>query len=649
MSASSALRAALVIGPGVVAFACSFIADFDASKLPREGSRGVPDGSAATAGSGGASASGARTGTMSGGAAAGEGGVSASAGAGAADASLGRGGSGAENEGGNGGDDGTPPACDVSTNAGCAADELCCPVGQGVTCRKTSPDECENCGVACPTGVTAACTARTCECGPGSGRVCTGRDAERFCAGSPASCVACRDATDCAGRSDGKTRCVAGQCAECDAAQASAGCSGNKPVCDATTHSCRACVRSPDDCPKPLVCTTTGACGHCGGAVDCKTPTSPICDVGTTQCRPCASNAECAAGPKLPYCISQTCSSCNPTTEVGCTDATKPDCRGDASGGFSCQACTNNAHCANRPGTVCDAATGRCVACSSDNDCANPKTPLCVNNVCVACDTTSTIALLTDLRCVLKAGGQPACIRSGTQKGQCGACDPGDSRGCNGNQLCCESGGVAACIGTSTTQCAACSGACDPLLASTCSNRTCRCGSSAPCAGSGAQRFCVASGCVECRNDSDCTDATLNQCNPATAACVDCIDNGGCSGTLDRCDVVAHKCVDCDATGGCAGVPQTPICVASACTACKTDAQCAALVGSPGPLCSASGACVADATCTRNADCVDGIHLVCAGLHADGGGTGRCRVCDPLTSAGCTGTQKCSADFVCTG
>jgi hypothetical protein len=67
-----------------------------------------------------------------------------------------------------------------------------------------------------------------------------------------------------------------------------------------------------------------------------------------------------------------------------------------------------------------------------------------------------------------------------------------------------------------------------------------------------------------------------------------------------------------------------------------------------GPLCAASGACVPDAPCTKSADCTDGIHRVCAGLQADGGGTGRCRVCDPATNAGCPGALTCSPSFVCT-
>lgn len=561
MSVFRVLRGLFLVAAGASFAACSLIADFDASKLPAEGSGGLAGaaGLGSEAGFAGSSAGG-----ISSGAAFGAGGSTQSAGgaelgAGGTsptgpfmDASLG-GASGAPAAGGHGDGEGgraePPHACDVHTNAGCATDELCCTLGNGVTCRKTSTKECEACGVACPAGLTATCAARTCQCQPDLKRPCSGEGTELFCvSGPPAACVGCRDASDCAGRDDGKTRCAAGQCAQCDPSQTNAGCTGTKPICDADKHTCKPCTVSPNDCPKPLVCTAGGTCGSCAKAADCSSATSPICDATTTQCRPCASNAECAAGPKLAYCIDRTCSNCNPSTEAGCTDATKPDCRADATGHYSCQACVNDGSCANRPGApVCDTATGRCVACVLDDDCnANAKTPFCLNNVCSACDPSTPIALVADLRCALKAGGQPVCIRTGSQKGQCGACDPDGARGCTNNQLCCENAGVAACVRTSVAQCAACSApACDPLLSSACTNRECRCGSNAACSGTGRQRFCIGgSSCGECRNSGDCTAAAA------------------------------------------------PICAANTCRACATDAECAAATNAAGSLCTASGSCV---------------------------------------------------------
>jgi hypothetical protein len=360
------------------------------------------------------------------------------------------------------------------------------------------------------------------------------------------------------------------------------------------------------------------------------------------------------------------------------------------------------------------------------------------------------VPALTDLRCALKSGGEPACIRTGAHKGECGACDPGGSRGCNQNQLCCDGSGGAACITNSMQQCMACTGgACNPLLATSCSNRGCRCGTGAACSGTGGSQFCVGGACHECRSDADCTTATaplcegsvcvrcdqatsasarcaakvpgtvcaaagtfagrcaacdplthagcgagtLNQCNPATSTCVDCVDDGGCSGTLeqcnvatrtcvdcvddngcsgalgqcnvaahacvdcvndsgcsgtlDQCNVTAHACVDCDATGGC-NVPTLPICDASACRGCRTDGECAVRSVGTAPLCAASGGCTPDFPCTNSGGCVDANHPVCVGLGADGGAAGVCRRCDPVTGAGCTPAQTCTAQFVCT-
>jgi hypothetical protein len=109
-----------------------------------------------------------------------------------------------------------------------------------------------------------------------------------------------------------------------------------------------------------------------------------------------------------------------------------------------------------------------------------------------------------------------------------------------------------------------------------------------------------------------------------------------------------QTCIDCDQTGGCEDVPATPICIASVCTACTNDAQCAQSPTAAGPLC-AGGLCLPDIPCASSLDCMDSVHTVCAGLQADGGGTGRCRVCDPATNAGCPATLTCSVDFVCAG
>jgi hypothetical protein len=466
---------------------------------------------------------------------------------------------------------------------------------------------------------------------------------------------------------------------------------------------CKACTATPDDCPGVLVCTTSGACGNCASAANCVTPTSPICDPGTTQCRACQSNQECVAQTGKPYCVGQTCGPCVPGPDTGCTDPTKPDCRGALGGGVTCQPCTSSAHCTGKPGTpACDTNTGRCVACANDNDCStNAKAPFCVNNVCAACDSVSPLPAVSDLRCALKPGGEPACVRAGTYKGECAACDPGGSRGCTQNQLCCEGSGAPACVATTTQACSACtSGACNPLLANNCANRACRCGTGAACTGTGDTSFCISGACRECRSDADCGNAaeplcegnvcvrcdqavpatgrcaaktpgtvcaasgafagrcaacdplthagcgtgTLNQCSPTTSTCVDCVDDGGCSGALDQCNTATSTCVDCLNDQGCSGTLGQCNVAQRTCVDCMNDLGCSGTLDQCDVTAHACVDCDATGGCTGTLDrCV-----VASNTCVDCDATGGCNVatlpvCDLNTCRACQSDAECAA------
>ncbi|HVW30681.1 MAG TPA: hypothetical protein VHC69_35235 [Polyangiaceae bacterium] len=705
------LRALFVgVSVSLLASSCSLFVDFDRSKIHENGGKGnggltggggspnTNTGGSSTGGSGGSSGSGGSAGAGGSGVVDGGMGGSAESGAG--------GEAGDSGSGGSGGDAGGSAACDLATHEGCAADELCCNTAKGPACRKTSFDECESCGTPCSATLAKSCTGRTCECDPSSNRPCLGTGAESFCvtvSSQAAQCVECRTFMDCAGRTDGKTECVGNKCVQCDPSKTNAGCSGQTPVCDKTTLSCKPCTAT-SDCGGTLVCTANGSCGGCRtSAADCATPTTPICDSGTTECRGCSSNTECNTELGLAYCVANSrCSPCDPNTEQGCTDPAKPDCRAAANGNFACQACTTNEHCQSLTATpVCDAGTGKCVECASDDDCTgNAKKPLCVGNVCVACDTPSIVST-ADARCAAKPGGMAACAESGSEEGQCTACDPTDSGGCSTDQVCCERSGVPTCVATSATQCTGCGVACNPTLSNTCTDRGCRCGSSAPCSGTGTSRFCTGSpgSCVECLADTDCTDPAAplcesnqcvacdsaanantrcqakqagacasagaregrcsdcdpsdntgctgtNQCDPTSAACVDCVNDAACSGKNDKCDTTTNKCVDCTPSGGCSDTPSTPICDMNSCIACQADAECKVFPGTAGPLCGLTGECGPDSSCGSNGDCTDGIHGVCVDVSADSNGDNRCRACNPSTNEGCS-SGTCGADYVC--
>ncbi|HEX4335035.1 MAG TPA: hypothetical protein VH062_03925 [Polyangiaceae bacterium] len=687
MRASKRSIGRVVLGLAVsqLVAACSLFVDFDRSKIHETG--GTPNHGGAP-GSGGAGTGGRVN--------AGGSGPGGSGGSGGANVDAGMGGSIDAGSGGAGGmgveggaDHMSPPAaCDVKTHEGCAADELCCPSTQGARCEKTSVDECEACGKPCPSTLAKSCDERTCVCDPATNRACSGTGPERFCAQSGTAdpaCVECLDATDCATRTDGNNECVAGKCVACDPAKGNSGCSGNTPICDSATMACKACSSSPNNCGGALVCTPSGSCGGCAtSATDCVTPTTPICDGASTECRGCASNAECTTERSLAFCIDTTrCSPCQPTTEQGCADPTKPDCRLAVDGNFSCQACTSDDHCKNLAATpVCDVPSGKCVACGTDNDCTgNSKKPLCVGNVCVGCDSVAPAAT-ADQRCAAKPGGAAVCVESGTQKSQCGACDPTSSDGCASSELCCEKSGVASCAAVTPTQCTACGVACNPTVANTCADRGCQCGASAPCTGTGTSRFCIGSpgSCVECKADTDCTDpaaplCVANQCaacdataggdarcaskSASTPQCAsagaqkghcsacDPIGNAGCGGTT-QCDSTTATCLDCIDDSGCIDVPKTPICGANSCRACASDSECKQSASAAGPLCGTSGACAVDGACSSSGDCTDGVHTTCVDVNQGSGSPdNRCRVCNPGNNDGCTGPQTCGPDFTC--
>jgi hypothetical protein len=691
MQASSRALSALVfvVAAWAIGPACSLFVDFDRSKVHQFGDGGA--GGHPSNHTGGATASGGSVDVDSG--------MGGGAGSDAGGASGGVGGAG-------GGAGGTSAACNLTTHDGCAADELCCNTSKGPACKKTSVDECESCGTPCSTTLAKSCSGRTCECDPSSNRPCSGKGAESFClapTSGDARCVECRDFTDCAGRSDGKTECVANKCVACDPSKTSAGCSGKTPVCDPTTLTCKACSTS-SDCGGSLVCTSSGSCGGCRtSATDCAAPTTPICDSTTTECRGCSSDQECQSELGLAYCVDNArCSPCQPTTEQGCTDPAKPDCRAAANGNLACQACVTDDHCKNLTATpVCDASTGKCVECTSDTDCGgNANKPLCVDNICVACNTSSILST-ADARCAAKGAG--ACVQSGTEQGQCGNCNPTNHAGCTSDQLCCERGGVATCVATSASECTACGVTCNPTLSNTCTARACGCGASGPCSGQGTSLFCTGTpgSCVACLADTDCKSAAAplcesnqcvacdgvanansrcqakqagacasagalkgrcaacdpkdgtgctgsTQCDPGTATCVGCVDDSGCSGTNDKCDTSTHTCVDCTAAGGCADTPATPICdvLNNTCKQCTVDAECKAGAGTAGPLCTGTGTCVADATCSGNGDCTDGIHSLCLDVSGNGSDF-RCRECDPSNNDGCSSSKTCGADYIC--
>jgi hypothetical protein len=71
---------------------------------------------------------------------------------------------------------------------------------------------------------------------------------------------------------------------------------------------------------------------------------------------------------------------------------------------------------------------GECQGCESDEDCDDPKTPLCQTetHTCIPC----TDASVEDANARCGALGRLACVTTGEWEGACHVCDPGTNAGC---------------------------------------------------------------------------------------------------------------------------------------------------------------------------------------------------------------------------
>jgi uncharacterized repeat protein (TIGR01451 family)/MYXO-CTERM domain-containing protein len=117
---------------------------------------------------------------------------------------------------------------------------------------------------------------------------------------------------------------------ECDS---DSECKGDKPHCDAVTHTCGGCT-SDADCkdPKNPACEPTGACGQCSKTNDtlCVNDT-PACDTTIGICVLCTLGAmgdatKCEKDPNGPICVA----GMNDTVHCGCI--ADKDCGGPMSG-----------------------------------------------------------------------------------------------------------------------------------------------------------------------------------------------------------------------------------------------------------------------------------------------------------------------------
>jgi hypothetical protein len=211
---------------------------------------------------------------------------------------------------------------------------------------------------------------------------------------------------------------TAGQTPQCTT---SAQCSSATPICDATSHACRACVASDCAGATPICDATGGACRACV-ATDC-TGATAVCDATSGQCVQCDANDHSA-------CV----------TPTGMCDATTHACRG----------CLSNSDCSTSTNHVCDASTGACVACMSDSDCASHACDTS-RNVCVQCNADSECSNPTPVcDATAPAGSGLDTCRPCRSDGECSANTHGHACSTGGSCVQCTATNHAACPSGST-------------------------------------------------------------------------------------------------------------------------------------------------------------------------------------------------------
>ena len=512
---------------------------------------------------------------------------------------------------GNGDCSGTTPVCFATSNTcvECTINSDCldpakpqcssntcqpCPNSAFCSSLPNLPDQCSLTGpntgkcVECTdnshcSGITPGCsaTSNTCvECTDNSH--CTDPSAP-FCSAN--TCQPCPDSPFCAGKYPGDLPyCLSGTCVECTAPGHCPGstcsssntcveCSTNSecpttqlPLCSSST--CQSCSTSPGICAarfpnKPVCLSTNGECVQCETSTHCASFSSQTqCDSATHTCVECTDHSHCQDSTK-PRCSENTCQPCSDSTFCSSLPSAPDQCALTGPNTGKCVECTDDSHCSGTT-SICSATSNTCVECTINSDCLDPTKPQCSSNTCQPCPNSAFCSSLPNL--------PDQCALTGPNTGKCVDCV--DASHCSGT--------TSVCFTTSNTcvECTINSDCLDPAQPQ-CSGNTCR-----PCPDSA---FCSS------------LPSAPDQCaltGPNTGRCVECTDNGHCSGTTSICSTTSNTCVECTDNSHCTD-PYAPFCSANTCQPCPDSPFCAGKYPGDLPYC-LSGACV---ECTATADC----------------------------------------------
>lgn len=358
----------------------------------------------------------------------------------------------------------------------------------------------------------------------------------------------------------------------------------------------------------------------------------------------CGSGTDAGKGtccPLLKLCI-------DPQTDFqhcgGCTGACSST-TADRCGGGQCM-CNNEVACdpASQTKSLCKAGAG-CVQCLSGTDCtrilgSGTLTKACMpaQNRCVECTDSSfcTNALFPGKQaCDTVLGKCAVCLADTDCKAPAPGCkvNPGDSS----KNICVECTQNSHCTDSSKPTCDLTLNKCVPcLVAADCKATPSNCKTNADS---------TLNQCVECLSSNDCKTLTSKPiCDTTKNKCVPCLADTDCPATASKClkdaggDNTKNQCVSCLSGTDCSGVVGKPLCDLSnhQCVACKANMDCSAVVNNPAcyvnAMDSTKNMCV---PCVLGSDCP--MSTPTCKVNAADPSKNMCLVC--LADANCTTTK----------
>lgn len=286
---------------------------------------------------------------------------------------------------------------------------------------------------------------------------------------------------------------------------------------------------------------------------------------------------------------------------------------------------------------VCDEATGACVECLADAQCAG-NMPVGDAGAATVCDLArrECVQCIEDAHC---SGDTPVCRvdAESSSRNRCVECQANDD--CGGATPICDD---------ATNEC------------------TASCTETADCSGDKPACDRDRNLCVECLDDSTCSTEEPF-CSTATNQCVECLADAACAPVGEVCNLDSHRCVQCNADTQCQSRPGAagPYCDTETrlCVACLNDLQCDAsdssrcnTVSHQCVGCNSDSQCEAGTRCNAGVcvQCIDDSHCTTAGLGVCGP-AGACVECDATSQCLSADAPHCetvatdNTRFTCVG